>query len=297
MGRPDPLEGLELVSSSNRVSDLVVVLSIDGLRPDAINASSPVLQQLRQNGASAPVAKTIKRSNTLPSHASMVSGVDEDLHGMVFNAYRPERGHIRFPTMFRIAHASGLETAMFVAKKKLVQLAEPGAVDSFNLGGVRCQRVAGMASEYIGKSHPGVVFVHFSEPDGAGHKHGWMSWQYKRAVRQVDACTQVLLDAISKREDSERVLFVVTADHGGHGHAHSSGVGVDRLIPWIAYGSVVNPKRRIGRTVHTFDTAATVLHALGLPRAHGTIGEPVTEVFKPIAIAASTEFTASTVVW
>src|SRR5262245_16451623 len=56
--------------------DAVVVVSIDGLRPDVLTPSVKALHQLSQQGTSARVARTINKSATLPSHASMVSGVE-----------------------------------------------------------------------------------------------------------------------------------------------------------------------------------------------------------------------------
>src|SRR5689334_12837495 len=58
-----------------RVSDHVVVVSIDGLRPDAIaRFKAPTLTRLMHEGRYSLSAQTISLSLTLPSHTSMLTG-------------------------------------------------------------------------------------------------------------------------------------------------------------------------------------------------------------------------------
>ena len=104
----DPLAGRTIVSAPDRPADLVVIVSVDGLRADAVVPALNAFATLRRRGVSADAASTIRRSTTLASHASMLSGVDVDVHGMTWNAWRPERGRIRFPTVLQVAARAGL---------------------------------------------------------------------------------------------------------------------------------------------------------------------------------------------
>ena len=55
----------------------VVLVSIDGLRPDAIATfKAPTLSKLVSEGSYTLKATTILPSKTLPSHTSMLTGVD-----------------------------------------------------------------------------------------------------------------------------------------------------------------------------------------------------------------------------
>ena len=64
----------------------VVVVSIDGLRPDAIiTYSAPTLQRLMREGSYTLSARTIDPSKTLPSHTSMLTGQPPDRHGVLWN--------------------------------------------------------------------------------------------------------------------------------------------------------------------------------------------------------------------
>ena len=64
----------------------VVLVSIDGLRPDAIaRFAAPTLQRLIGEGSYSLSAHTIMPSTTLPSHTSMLSGEPPDEHGVFWN--------------------------------------------------------------------------------------------------------------------------------------------------------------------------------------------------------------------
>ena len=68
----------------------VLVVSVDGLRPDAIfHAPAPNLHALACQGAYSWRARTIEPSMTLPSHASMVSGFPPEQHGIFHNDLQP----------------------------------------------------------------------------------------------------------------------------------------------------------------------------------------------------------------
>ncbi len=105
----------------------VVLVSVDGLRPDAIEkAGATNLKKLIERGAYCPTAETIRPSITLPSHTSMVTGLDFSRHGVVWNNYRP--GHIDHPTVFSVVTKSGGQTAILFSKDKFHYLADPDDV-------------------------------------------------------------------------------------------------------------------------------------------------------------------------
>ncbi len=101
------------------------------------------------------------------------------------------------------------------------------------------------------------------------------------AVRHTDKCLQTLLDAVKGSGLENDTLFILSADHGGHGHNHSGKIKEDRLIPWIAWGPGVRPGHKISTPISTVDTAATALWALGIAPTPGAIGHPVLEAFDP----------------
>jgi predicted AlkP superfamily pyrophosphatase or phosphodiesterase len=123
---PPPLASLCAPPSQAR-AQYVIVVSIDGLRPDAIEtADAKNLKKLMERGAVCPKAQTIRPSITLPSHTSMLTGLDFTRHGVVWNNYRS--GYIVHPTVFSVAAQVGKKSAMLFSKDKFHFLAHPSAV-------------------------------------------------------------------------------------------------------------------------------------------------------------------------
>jgi arylsulfatase A-like enzyme len=121
----------ETPGSSSRApgrAEHVVLVSFDGLRPDAIEATAAQhLNALIVRGAYCPKAQTIRPSVTFPSHTSMVTGLDFPRHGVVWNNYRP--GLIAHPTAFSVVHGAGLSSAIYYSKEKFKFLADVRIVD------------------------------------------------------------------------------------------------------------------------------------------------------------------------
>jgi arylsulfatase A-like enzyme len=258
----------------------VVIVSEDGMRPDALTPEvAPAHVELMRQGATARLAETIRQSDTLPSHASMLSGFGVAAHGLWWNNWKRGKGYIHVPTIFSIAREHGLSTAMFVGKPKLRHIARPGTVDHFERPGYFCGSVSRRAAEYLAAARPDVMFVHFSDPDDSGHAKGWMSAAYIKGVRNTDRCLARLLAAIDAAGLAGETLVIVTADHGGHGRNHSGGhdhahAQVDRQIPWIVRGPGITPGTIIETPINTVDTAATVLSLLHLPAPPRLAGVP-----------------------
>src|SRR5437867_6957073 len=92
-----------------RVTDHVVVISIDGLRPDAIEKYNAVnIRRLMREGRYSLTAQTIPLSLTLPSHTSMLTGVGHDQHHVTWSSDKTkEKGYVSVPTVFGLVHAYG----------------------------------------------------------------------------------------------------------------------------------------------------------------------------------------------
>lgn len=254
----------------------VIIISEDGMRPDVLTTElAPNHVELMREGESARNAHTIPQSDTLPSHASMLSGVGAAEHGLWWNSFKGERGYIHVPTIFSVAHAHGLSTAMIVGKPKLRHIAAPGTVDHYERPSYLCGGVARRVARLLATAPPDLLFVHFSDPDEYGHSHGWMSREYLRAVRHSDRCLGTVLGALDDAGLADTTLVIVTADHGGHGIHHSGGhADLDRAIPWIARGPGALPGAELETNVATVDTAATALAALQLPQLPQMRGSP-----------------------
>jgi arylsulfatase A-like enzyme len=260
----------------------VIVVSIDGLRADAIAAAGArTLARLLAEGSGTLSAQTIFPSKTLPSHASMLTGVLPATHGITWNSDRTdELGVITVPTVFELANDAGYRTAAFFSKKKFNHLLREGSLDEVRVprfGLIPASRTVSEAIQYMRRERPNLLFVHIAEPDFMGHRMGWMSLAYRWGVREADAGVTALIEAAERTFGEGNFTLIVTADHGGHGDDHGTEEPLDTTIPWISYGQGIRSGHSVRGNVRTMDTAATVLRVLGVRIPAGWDGVPVAE--------------------
>jgi predicted AlkP superfamily pyrophosphatase or phosphodiesterase len=256
------------------VRHTAVIVSIDGMRADAAQAAAPNLVALSQRGAFSWRAQTVVPSITLSGHASMLSGDTPNVHGMTWAEWDPRETTITVPTIFTIARAAGLDTAMVVGKPKLAHLNAPGSTDVFVICGsdddVATRAVAEVNAERD------LLFVHLPDTDLTGHRYGWMSAQYMAALSRADLALGRIIAAARPS-----TTFVVTADHGGHGRDHNASTPVDMTIPWVIAGPGVKAGLALTMPVRVFDTAPTVAAVMGLDVPTAMEGRPVLEALLP----------------
>ncbi|MEX2582070.1 MAG: ectonucleotide pyrophosphatase/phosphodiesterase [Gemmatimonadota bacterium] len=293
---PQPVSGTSIdgyvttaadaTSPTVRTSDHVIVISIDGLRPDAIDRfGAKTLQRLAREGSYSFTARTIAPSVTLPSHTSMITGVGPRLHGVTWNDNRvAEEGRVTVPTILSIARARGYHTAAFASKGKFDHLMLPGSVNHAVLpagnGKWLAGRTAQAVEDYFAIARPNLTFVHFGDPDYAGHTIGWMGRVYGWSVRRADGAVARVLDAADTAFGKGGYTVIVTADHGGHDRTHGTEADEDMTIPWIAWGKGVDGGSELTGPIHTTDTAATALWLLGIHSPAAYSGAPVLDAFE-----------------
>lgn len=241
----------------------VIVISIDGARPDAIlQAETPVLQELAQTGAVDWEAQTINPSVTVPAHTSLLTGLDPSDHGILHNNYSVER--VVQPTFISIAQDAGYRTAIIAGKEKFIQFHqdEDTYYEFVRTGdpGVTDKTIELLEDGYE------VLFVHLPTTDFFGHLLGWMSGAYIYELRNTDANIGRIVDALDDLNIRESTLIIITADHGGHDHGHGQSLPVDMTIPLILNGAGIEPNTILEDT-HITQIASTVLLALGLEPA------------------------------
>jgi hypothetical protein len=261
----------------------VLIVSFDGLRPDAIEAADmETVKALMQSGAYTLTAQTVFPSLTLPAHASMLAGTCPAKHIVRWDEYVPQNGYALGMDIFDLAHAAGLRTVMTVAKEKLRQVTEPASTDFFDFVD-RTDRIQDsttvlrLALNQVNEGF-GLMFVHFAEGDIEGHRSGWMSRAQLGVYGREDRGLGSMLQRLKDRGMYETTLIIVTSDHGGHDSTHGSDLPEDMTIPWVVSGPRIVPGE-LQTQVHTMDTAATAAFALGLTIPFDWDGIPVYEAF------------------
>jgi predicted AlkP superfamily pyrophosphatase or phosphodiesterase len=261
----------------------VVIISVDGLRPDAIEqADTPILDGLLAQGAYSPAAQTVLPSVTLVNHASMLGGMSPEKHGIYWNSNDPDLGKIKGPTLFSAAHDAGLSTAMVVGKPKLEHLVLPGSVDHYIYAGFTDRQVTNEAITLIQTNMPALLFIHLPDVDSAGHALGWMSLAQLLAVSMTDSLIGEIVAALQEQDYLSQTLLIITSDHGGSGRRHGSDSPEDMTVPWLVVGPGVPAGMTLQSDIITYDTAATALYALRVPVPSEWDGRPVLEIFEQV---------------
>ena len=246
------------------MSQKVLLILIDGLRPDAVRACpDPRLKALYERGLHDLAARTTYPPVTLPCHISLFHSVDADRHGVLTNTFVPQNHPVR--GLVETLHAAGKTCAFFYTWAQLRDLCPADESLSFawfmNQGegsyAALEKRETRAAIDYIREFAPDFAFLYLGGTDEIGHKYGWMSKEYMDEVASAaDCCAEI----VSTLPDDYAVIL--TADHGGHGRHHGDDVPEDMTIPVAFIGDEFPPQARSGVTIK--DIAPTVAEILGV---------------------------------
>ena len=286
---PAELQAPGLIEGSAPSNRRVLVVSIDGLRPDLLfKADTPALQRLVADGASTAWAQTTPMGKTLPSHTSMLTGVLIETHGITWNGTAiPADVDYRYPkvpTLFELAHQAGYSTAIAAGKAKFDTLAKPGTVDWLTIPDPESDpATTDAAVELIHAHAPQVMLLHLGDVDRVGHRDGWGTATQLDAIETADQCFARVRRALEDRGVWDQTLVIVTADHGGFGKTHHGHDPRGLHIPWIAHGPGIKPGYDLTAEkdllVRTYDTFATACTFLGLDAPDDIDGQPVNAAF------------------
>jgi predicted AlkP superfamily pyrophosphatase or phosphodiesterase len=257
----------------------VVLISLDGVRPDALTkASCPHLSSVREQGASTLCARSITPSVTLPCHISAFHSVPPSRHGITSNIFTPMARPL--PGIVELARASEKRVAFFYNWEQLRDLARPGNIhysyfrDSSHDPQGDDETVS-QAATYIQKERPDFAFVYIGTVDTAGHRYGWMSEDYLRQLEHIDALVGDFLHSFPSAYTA-----VLHSDHGGHDRSHGTDLDEDMLIPWMAVGPNIKKGYTIQSEITLLDTAPTLAKMLGIDAHHEWEGRSADEIFQ-----------------
>lgn len=277
------------ISSCRRV----VLVVLDGLRPDAIDAFDlSHLRTLELVGASTRSGSTVSPPVTAAAMGSLLTGVHPSAHGLTsdrFHIPHSAAGVVPLPSTLRRA---GFTTSAFLAQPPLLYrrlgraLAVRLGVDRPCFVGRCAEEIVAAAEGTFATQRSGLMILHLPDADVAGHAWGWMSREYGIAARQLDAAVGAVMRCTL--EDIRDSLLVVCADHGGGGQRiddHESSHPLDMTIPILLAGSGVAMGTRLD-AVNITDIPATILAALRVPQPASYVGCPLTQAFTVAAAAA-----------
>jgi hypothetical protein len=253
----------------------IVHISVDGMgssyAQDLMNANDPLrplknLKQLQAQGVWTNNARNdYDYTETLQNHTTQITarGVTGPAgHGVSTNPGTIPAGTTiatlkgpYVPGVFDVVHDNGKGTLLIAGKAKFnlfdksydatngapdvtgvdngkdkIDYAVPNAGNAEAVAKAFVKRAAATPAEYS--------FLHFADPDGAGHTSGWGSEKYKDALQAVDKALGTVMDFVATNSTFKNHTYIVlTADHGGKGIKHADATLVeDYTVPFYVWG-------------------------------------------------------------
>jgi arylsulfatase A-like enzyme/Tfp pilus assembly protein PilF len=282
----------------------VLLVTIDTLRADhvgaygAADAQTPRLDALAAAGTRFETA-IASTPLTLPSHASLLTGLDPPRHGVRHNKMYHLDGEVEtLAERFRAAgYATGAVTGAVVLARRygldqgFESYDDRTSSRRSGAGGFlerSASEVTDRAIQWLaGAPRPFFLWVHYYDPH-----HDYRPPQpfaerfpaspYDGEIAYVDTELGRLLDGLGRGRSHQKTLTLVTSDHGEslgeHGestHAYALYDAVLR-VPLILGGPGVPRGRLVESLVRTVDVAPTLLALAGLPALAEADGEPLT---------------------
>ncbi|MGI9240368.1 MAG: alkaline phosphatase family protein [Verrucomicrobiales bacterium] len=256
---------MSLLLTAARSADFVIMVSVDGLRPAAI-------EQLRSGGELAHFARMqgegvwthnaradYDSTSTVPNHVSMATGrgvAGDEGHNYTSNGNPAESDTLHqnkgsyLASVFDVAHDHGLTTAFHRSKSKLaiIDQSYPTKLDitRFSVTGSQSGSLMDLLEADLLAAPVHLTFLHLVDPDPVGHGSRWETPEYFEAVRRIDAYLGRLLELVEANEPyAGRTTIILTADHGGAGASHTDVENPENYTIPSTCGGQMCPQRAI----------------------------------------------------
>ncbi|MBQ6907934.1 MAG: alkaline phosphatase family protein [Clostridia bacterium] len=249
------------------MSKKVILVSIDGMRPDGLKqCGNPYVEELQKKASYTFSARTVYPSITLPCHMSLFHSVPPERHGTVTNLYVPQSRPIS--GLCEQLKYAGKVSGIFYGWDPIRDVARPDSmmrgefIFSYSFDHTD-DMLTDSALEYIKCKKPDFVFLYMVETDQkGGHDHGWMSEPYLDCISRAISNVKRVIESVG-----DEYTVIVTADHGGHDRDHGSDMDEDMTIPMIFYGEDFEAGKEL-KNISILDIAPTIadIMSIQIPR-------------------------------
>jgi len=230
--------------------DPVILISIDGFRPDYLNrGQTPTLSRLAHEGVLGAMRPSFP-SVTFPNHYTLVTGLYPDHHGMVNNRIEdPERPDVVFTINDRTQgvdpfwweeatpiwvtaeqHGVHAGTMYWPGSDVVIHGVRPTKWRTFDQNMPSFARVDVLLSwlDAPAAERPRFFTLYFDIVDSMGHHYGPDAQETTAAASEVDASIARLLDGLHQR--GVQANLVIVADHGMTSTPDGEIIDLDPLV-------------------------------------------------------------------
>jgi hypothetical protein len=296
-------------SASTVSTEHVILFVLEGFGQDSLKGGTmPTLSRLVKEGAVTWSATAVKPALRLPTMASLITGLPVEKHGITWSTFEFSRGYPRAPSVFDYLDLSGgRDSAIFLMDESLYQLARPEPYTDYQMCGplkpeCSTERIVSYIRQYFEKATSGhgyghaipalphFLVVHLPEAGRVGASRGWISKEYRDALRTVDKAMHSVLDIYQEHGLIKRTtLFVTSLSAEGRDANQEQTDAAVPVVPWIASGVGIKPGYAIHQPISILDTGATVMRTLGLQTHTEWDSHAVEEIFQGAFAAAPRE--------
>ncbi|HEX4684212.1 MAG TPA: alkaline phosphatase family protein [Gemmatimonadaceae bacterium] len=263
----------------------VIIVVLDGLRPDAIEKFDLAhIRRLMSRGAATTRGTTVAPSITTAAMTSLLTGASPARHGITTDRFLLPSSTDVTPIPAILA-AHGYPSAAFMGDVPTLFRSFANRVGrrlgfgTTRFAGKTAPEIMLSARSALRTQRRGLIMFHWPDADRAGHQRGWMSAAYEEACHALDGSLG-MVGALAHVDDDYSTLLIACADHGGGGFVsndHNSDHPLDRTIPVLLAGPAVAPGE-LG-PVTLLDIAPTTLWALGIQPPPSLEGRVLDEAF------------------
>ena len=234
------------LQASAQLIKKVLVIGIDGVRTDALlAANTPNIDYLISTGIFSPDALNTDITISGPGWSANLCGVWSNKHLVTSNNFNGNN-YAQYPPVIKYIedYNNNLNTASICNWGPINDWIVADHAD-FKLNVGTDAQVSAQAVSYISNNDPDFLFLHFDDPDAAGHGFGFSPSvpQYVSSIEGADQNIGPILNAIQQRPtySDEDWLIIVTTDHGGIGTSHGGNTIEEQKVPFIVSGNNVIP--------------------------------------------------------
>ncbi len=201
------------------VYDRVVVLGVDGCGAFFTRTDTPNVDRIFANGAVTYNMQAVMPSSSAPNWGAMLHGVEPEFHGLTNDVAETFEypSNSAYPSIFRLVREAYPDAtlASFSTWEPINHgIIEPDLgvhKETADNDTILTEQIL----TYLEDNDPKLLFIQFDECDSAGHSQGYGQGEFLETLSKLDGYIGQIYDLYQEKGRGEKLLFIVTGDHGG----------------------------------------------------------------------------------